>query len=580
MSPAMTSTRTSPPLRPAARLAGVRAYAPPAPRWAIDIKLDANEGPQPSPAALDAARAVTTNDGRRYPDTRALEATIARSWGVDPERVVVTNGADDAIDRLSRATLEPGRDLLTHTPGFEMIPRSARLAGAGVRTIAWTCGDFPEDAFRDAINPGIGLVALVSPNNPTGGVIPTAAITRVIDDARAAGSVVLLDLAYAEFANIDPTRAFLDADNAVIVRTFSKAFGLAGMRMGYAIAPASIVAWLRAAGGPYPVSMPALAAAQAAWKAGPNEEYSAAVRTERAELTALADRLGLNPLPSGANFVTLRTPRAAWIRDALGSLGIAVRLLGADRQDPLCRITLPGNGADFARLVAAIKTAADPEAILLDLDGVLADVSGSYRAAIIATARTIDVDLTPDDIARAKAAGDANNDWALTQRLLAERGVTADLAAITERFQRVYLGAEDAPALRDCETLIPSTQAVASLAARLPLAIVTGRPAAEARWFLGRAGIADAVRTLVAMEDAPAKPAPDPVCLALERLGVTHAWMLGDTPDDAAAARAAGVVPIGITAPGDDPGASRTTLEAAGVARVLARFEDMEGLLP
>jgi phosphoglycolate phosphatase-like HAD superfamily hydrolase len=107
----------------------------------------------------------------------------------------------------------------------------------------------------------------------------------------------------------------------------------------------------------------------------------------------------------------------------------------------------------------------------------------------------------------------------------------------------------------------------------MPLAIVTGRPRSDALRFLEEQGIAPLFRAVVTREDAPLKPSPEPVRVALERLGVPHAWMIGDTPDDLVAARAAGVVPIG-------NGADAPTLTRAGAARVVTRLAEIEEILP
>jgi phosphoglycolate phosphatase-like HAD superfamily hydrolase len=114
----------------------------------------------------------------------------------------------------------------------------------------------------------------------------------------------------------------------------------------------------------------------------------------------------------------------------------------------------------------------------------------------------------------------------------------------------------------------------------LPLAVVTGRPREEARWFLGREGVANLFRTVVCMEDAARKPDPAPVRLALTRLGVCRAWMVGNTPDDVRAAAGAGVVPLGVVAPGDDLSVTTSALADAGAARVLDQVADLEELLP
>ena len=558
------------------RVRDLRAYIPPEVPPFVDLRLDANEGAGPSEAAMAALRGAGAESARRYPDARALEAAIAARHGVDPERVVVTGGGDDAIDRACRAFLEPGRDLVTHEPTFEMIGRSARLAGAAVRSTPWLGGGFPADELIGSISSETGLVALVTPNNPTGGVIPAVDVVRVARAAAGVRAAVMVDLAYAEFADDDPTAALAGESNVVIVRTFSKALGLAGLRVGYAVAPAGIADALRAAGGPYPVSGPALDAAASAL--GGNRAFTERVRSERSRLSALLRELGCGVLDSQANFVAAAFDDADLVHRALASLGIAVRRF-ASRPElrGYLRITLPGCDRSFGRLERALRAALDPEALLLDLDGVLADVSGSYREAIVRTARSFGVDVTRAEVAEEKRRGGSNNDWEVTARLIARRGVTAPLAEITERFQAAYAGPGG---LRESESLIPDADVVRRLADRLPIAVVTGRPRDEAAWFLERAGLTPLVRALVCMEDAEAKPSPAPVRLALERLGVERAWMVGDTPDDMEAARLAGVVPVGVIAPGDDGGASRGALERAGAARVARGLEDVLEMLP
>jgi HAD superfamily hydrolase (TIGR01548 family) len=221
-----------------------------------------------------------------------------------------------------------------------------------------------------------------------------------------------------------------------------------------------------------------------------------------------------------------------------------------------------------------------PRALLLDLDGVLADVSRSYRAAITETARSFGAEVTHDHVAAAKQGGGASNDWELTRRLLQERGVRITLDRATRRFQSLYLGTQDAPGFREHETLIPDVGLLRRLASRLPLAIVTGRPRAEAEWFLDHVGIRELFSAMVCMEDAPAKPSPEPVGLALQELGASSAWMIGDTPDDMQSARTAGVVPIGIVAPADDPAATEACLRSAGAASVIRTLDKLEEMLP
>ncbi len=154
---------------------------------------------------------------------------------------------------------------------------------------------------------------------------------------------------------------------------------------------------------------------------------------------------------------------------------------------------------------------------------------------------------------------------------MAERGVDRPLAEVKTRFEEIYQGSEAEPGLRRTERLLLERDELLALGERFPLAVVTGRPRADADRFLTERGIAGCFQTVVTMEDAPIKPNPAPVRLALERLGVATAWMVGDTPDDLRAARGANVLPIGVVAPGDDPEPTTVSLQRAGAATVLER---------
>jgi len=204
----------------------------------------------------------------------------------------------------------------------------------------------------------------------------------------------------------------------------------------------------------------------------------------------------------------------------------------------------------------------------------------SYRQAIVDTAATFGLETDLVAVNEAKAAGNANNDWELTRRLLADAGIDVNLEEVTSRFEVIYQGTDVEPGLRRHEQLLVAAGTLTRLAARLPLAVVTGRPRTDAERFLGDHGVSHLFRTVVAMEDAPVKPDPAPVRLALERLGLEHAWMVGDTPDDIRAARAAGVLPVGIVAPGDNPDLAGGALANAGAARILSAVDELLEILP
>ena len=563
--------------RPALDPACLQAYRRQLPRTAVDLHLDGNEGLAPDARLLDELAPLGREVMGRYPDSSALEERLAAGLGIEPGRVLVTGGADDALDRVCRAFCCADRELVQTVPTFEMIARYARLTGAAVIEVPWPGGAFPLDAMLSRLGARTSVIAVVSPNNPTGAVARREDLIRL--SRSAPGAVLLVDLAYTEFADDDPTPALLELPNVVVIRTLSKAWGLAGLRVGYALGTPSMIGWLRAAGHPYAVARPSLALAEARLKSGAAQvtAFIDRVRHERRRLSDTLLELGARPMPSQANFVLCRFADASWVRDGLASLGIAVRAFsGRAGLGDYLRITCPGDEEAFDRLEAALRCVLAPQGMLLDMDGVLADVSDSYRRAIIETARHYGVRVAPAEVEAAKAEPGSNDDWTVTRRMLARRGVSLGLEEVRDRFEGLYQGTPAEPGFRRLEKLIPSAGLIARLASRLPLAIVTGRPRADALRFMRDSGLEDFVTVTVCREDAAAKPDPAPLRLALERLGIERAWMIGDTPDDITSARRAGVVALGIGAP---PAGAADALFAAGAARVLTNMEELEELL-
>ena len=553
------------------------------------LKLDGNEGNPPPRTLLEDLATADLSQLRDYPDARPLEAEIAERLGVDPARVVVTAGADEALDRVFRAYLAPGRRLVLPVPAFEMMYRFAAVAGGEIDPVPWT-NAFPTDDVIAALGEAVSLVAIISPNNPTGRTATASDLERVaeaaskVDSGVAFGAMVVLDHAYVEYSDQDLTSIAQRFDNVVTVRTFSKAWGLAGCRVGYAVASPEVATLLRNVGSPFPVAGLSLAAVRAQMSTGEAAlaEHVEAVRAGRGRLTETLNRLGIETSPAQGNFVLGDFgARCDFVLNGLNALAVRVRRFPhrPEIRNAL-RITVPDHTEPLNRLLEALETCLAPEALLFDLDGVIADVEESYRRCILETAETFGVEVTREELATMVLAGDANNDWVLTQRILAGRGVEASLDAVTEAYQEVYLGTSTSPGLRESERLLVARDVLSSLADRLPLAIVTGRPREEAEWFLEREGLTALFQAVVCMEDGPLKPDPAPVRTASSRLGVERAWMIGDTPDDIRAAAGAGAVPIGVVAPGPDPAASAVALREAGAATILAAVDDLMELLP
>ncbi len=567
-------------VEPVPALERLSRYSVGRPPFATDLILDFNESTVPLPVTVDAAG---PDDAHLYPWTDRLVGLLAERLGVEPARVIVTCGADDALERAVRSVCCPGRRAVLMQPTYGMPRRYAILAGADISAVEWWSGAFPVDAVCDAAGDDAALLFLVSPNNPTGATMTRDELAEVV--GRLPRTLVILDQAYREFTDreLDLTEVALEHPNVVLVRTFSKAWGGAGLRAGYAVGDPRVMDWMWRVGQPFPVSRGSLAVLERAVASGaePTRARIDRVRAERGALTALLAELGAEPLPSQASFVACRFADAAWVRTAMAALGIAIRgFPGRSELDEWLRTTLPGDAASYDRLAAAFRTVLRPDALLFDLDGVIADESRSYRQTVVATAAAFGLDVDLETVNAIKAAGNANNDWMVTRRLLADAGIEVGLDEVTERFEALYQGTGDVPGLRRHERPLVDAEVLRAFAGRLPLAVVTGRPRRDAERFLSDHGIAGLFTTVVAMEDAPVKPDPGPVRVALDRLGVRHAWMVGDTPDDIHAARAAGVLPLGIAAPGDDPEVVRGALAGAGAARILDRLDELKEALP
>lgn len=354
------STTGAPRIVPAPRVAGVTGYGIPRAKGEIDLPLDGNEGAAPSDTVVGLCAGIEPDTLRRYPSTAGLAATFAARWGVGVDRVLVTAGGDDALDRLMRSMLCEGREIVFPVPSFEMIERYSRLAGGTIVEVPWPRGPYPRDAVLAAITERTAVVCVVTPNNPTGAV-------ATFDDVRAVAeaaphAVVLLDQAYAELADEDLTGPALALPNVVVVRSMSKAYGLAGLRIGYALGAPEIIGWMRAAAGPYAVSGPSIhvATRRLALPQDDVKAYLARARVEREALFGLLAELGFSPVPSQANFVFARVPDPIALRDAMARRGIGIRAFpGKPHLGDAVRITVPGDEKDFERVCAALRASAE-----------------------------------------------------------------------------------------------------------------------------------------------------------------------------------------------------------------------------
>ena len=324
------------------------------------VKLASNEGPWgPVPAALDAI-VNAARSGNRYPDGGCwtLRSALAERHGVGFEQVVVANGADGVLNYLALAMLEPGDEVAFCWPSFPVYPiNAAKMSAVAVRApLAGSSYDL--EALAECITERTKLVYVTNPNNPTGGMIKRAALERFLDGLP--GHVLpVLDEAYFEYID-DPeypdgaSEQLARGRRCVVLRTFSKIYGLAGFRVGYGLCPPDVAAACIKVKNAFDVTQAALDAALASLDAG--EEVArrrAETRAGRERLAAGLRERGFAPLEGVANFLCVEVGDGAAFASRLERQGVIVRPLAGFGDPASVRISV-GSPEEIDTLFAAL----------------------------------------------------------------------------------------------------------------------------------------------------------------------------------------------------------------------------------
>jgi histidinol-phosphate aminotransferase len=313
------------------------------------IKLSSNEGAFGVPPGARKAVLEVVDDVFRYPDgsCKRLRAALGARWGLDPARIVCGAGSDDLLYQFCLAYGGAGRDIVMSEHGFSIYHIAGAYAGSQVIRVPERNLTADLDAMLAAVTPATRLVFLSNPNNPTGSMVPADEVAR-FRAALPSDVLLILDAAYAEYVtapDYDPGVHLVDAtDNTVMTRTFSKIYGLGGMRIGWCYAPPAVVDVLDRVRGPFNVSVAAQAAAIAALA---EPDWVEKGREHNAlwlpKVTAGIQAAGIKVWPSVGNFVLvdLETPEQANAADAfLRSRGIIVRKVGGYGLPQCLRVTI------------------------------------------------------------------------------------------------------------------------------------------------------------------------------------------------------------------------------------------------
>lgn len=322
------------------------------------VKLASNENPLGmSPKARAAVEAAIAGL-ERYPDQYELIAKLAERLGVGENQIVLGNGSNDVLDLAARVFLAPGRSSVFAQHAFAVYPLATMSAGA--ECVVAPAKHYGHDlaAMRAAIRPDTRLVWIANPNNPTGNFLPYAEVREFIAGAPADVAVVL-DEAYNEYLppaeRADTVAWIREFPNLIVTRTFSKIYGLAGLRVGFAVAAPEIVDLMNRVRQPFNVNNLAIAAAAAALDDHlfVAESYELN-RRGMEQIVAGLKRLGLEHIPSHGNFVTFAVRDGAAVNQKLLRQGVIVRPIGGYGLPNHLRVTI-GLETENARFLEALE---------------------------------------------------------------------------------------------------------------------------------------------------------------------------------------------------------------------------------
>ncbi|MEO6828734.1 MAG: histidinol-phosphate transaminase [Acidobacteriaceae bacterium] len=338
----MSSSQSPQKLRPRAAVERMHEYHPPL-AGRDGLRLDFNENTlAPSPRVQAVLQKISADSLTKYPERGHVERIVAKHFGLSPDSVLLTNGVDEAIHLICETYLEPQDEVIVVTPTFSMYALYAEATGATVRSIQADGNlQFPHQQVRDAIGPNTRLIMIASPNNPTGAVVESKVLLELASFAPQAA--ILVDEAYYHFHGETLLQDTQRVPNLLVARTFSKAYGLAGLRIGLLAGHPDAMRFVRKVSSPYNVNSIAL---ECLPEALADETYIAwyaeQVRQSRIFAEQELARLNVPYWPSHANFILMNigSQHKAFV-DAMRRQNVLVRDRSADPGcDGCVRITL------------------------------------------------------------------------------------------------------------------------------------------------------------------------------------------------------------------------------------------------
>ena len=517
----------------------IQPYDTPKYAHLCNLKLDSNENPYgASQEVLYALKELNNVQISRYPHYGELIDKLAQKFTLNDRQILATNGADEALSIIIGTYLDNDDELLCFKPTFLMPKIYTMCSNGNFKSVDYyTKWVFDADKLIDGVSEKTKIIYVTSPNNPTGECAALCDIEKILQ--KFPSVALILDITYINFADNAPDYYSLvkKYGNLFIVKSFSKDFGLAGLRLGVILSQEQNIMQCKKVISPYSVNAAAICAGMAALNDIEYEKFiKEQIKISRETLMQGLIELGFKPYKSEANFVLCDFGNYCdFVYWKLKSSGILVRdFKNSDILKNCLRITTP-RVEDLNKIFDALQK---KDMLVFDLDGVVFDVSNSYRLAIKETFKYFSSkELSDKEIQEAKELGGLNCDWDLTKYLLSKHGFEIELNEVIKVFQDMFFNPdkEGSKGIIDNEELVIQPQIFEKLSKYYDFSVFTGRPKDEAVYSLEKFGILKYFCKIISQDDLEKdkrKPHPEGLNRIKRETIYNNIYYFGDTIDD------------------------------------------------
>ncbi len=556
------------------------------PQWRL--KLDSNENIYGvNQIILNTLKNLDSKDVSLYPCYGELLDELSKRYKVEKNRLLLTNGCDEALSVIVNTYLDKDLEILSYNPTFSMPLLYAKILGAKTKQIQYSEKFvFKQEEIEKNISTDTKIVYIATPNNPTGEIVRPSVLRGILEQFK--DVLFIIDCTYINFAYDVAFEDYIDLindfDNAILLKSFSKDFALAGLRLGFCISDKSIINNLKKVASPYNVNIAAIKSGLCVIK---NEEKFEQIKelnaTNREFLSKGLSDFGFTPYNSQGNFILCDFgPYCDFYYEKLKKNGVIVRRFNKESPISTClRLTVPTEGG--VRYILELLKKKD--LLIFDLDGVVFDVRDSYNTAIKETFKFFSGLETNDvEIAKVKNRGNMNCDWDTTKCLLEEKGVFVEIEKIIDIFQNLFFipDCKDKEFLIDREKLLIPKETFLELSKKYDFVVFSGRLKEEALYSLKKFDIDKYFYYYITADDLPKdllKPDPKGVLEIIEHCPCKSIKYLGDSVDDIIAGNKANVDTIGVISPGADYNIMKNNFKHLGAKYILGDILELKDFL-